>query len=171
MASTELIRAGDITDAIDSNDLLNRIIAQNKQVVKQKVDKRIVLEWLENRKKELRRQYIQKAETAYKEIWSICSSKSVGHNYRVIDVRNRSINQCDDCKYADASSKLSNSSLGNDYKYEKKIADEMNHSVIKALADEMIKVDIEAGIFSWPTEEDYPNIRSSNPTKKRWIFG
>jgi len=172
VASTELVRPGDITNAVDSRDLLDRLMMTNIERITKKVDKRVIDEWLTKRKKELRDQYIARAKPAYQKMWKVCESKKVGHNYRNLDVRGYTIKQCDDCKFACPSSTHSvNDSF--DFARQQRVSNEMNEDQIKALAERMIEVDIEAGIFTWPTAEDYPNIviGDTGTKKKKWIFG
>lgn len=163
---SHLVRPGDITDAIDSRDLLDQIITANTKAIIQKVDKRIVAKWLADKKKEQKSVYVAQAKEAYNKLWAICSDKTVGHNFRNLDVRGYTIKQCDDCKFAKPSSK---DDITGYFATETKTANSMNNDQINALADRMIELDIEAGIFTWATQEDYPNIVYTPPKKRRFF--
>lgn len=166
--------------AIDSHDLLQQMISSNVEKVAQKVDSRIVLKWLGERKKQLKDEYTLKARNAYNEIWSVCTSKKIGHSFNTIDVKGYSVAQCNDCKYCEPALRKpveGSINYGSDkYAYDatKSRTDNMNASLINVLAERMIELDIEAGIFEWPTEDDFPSdFKFSEPVvskKKRKFF-
>lgn len=164
---SELIRPEDITDAIDGRDLLATLVATNVGKVEEKVDLRKRKEWLEEETKRRRAQYYELAKEGYEKIWTVCSKSAVGHNGRNVDRGGYTVKQCDDCKFVFPPSKQGSSY----YSQEKRSADEMNRTLIKSMVERMIELDIEAGIFTWPTIDDYPrSIPSMLGDKKKGWF-
>lgn len=166
--SQALIRPEDITDAVDSRDLLDTVLAQNLERITAKVDKRVTSKWVGEAKETQRARYTNQARGAYQKMWEACGSSSVGHNFRMMEVRGYNVEQCQDCAFAGPSTK----SAGPSRNREARIATDMNNDMMKAMAERMIEVDIEAGLFAWPTNEDYPNIVSKGERMKpRKLFG
>lgn len=164
--STALVRPGDITDAVDSRDLLDTILSQNLERIGSKVDKRIVDTWVVTESKRRKDVYEAKAKAAYEKMWSVCGNSSVGHNLLRHEVRGYNVKQCQDCKWTRHNG---TNYHGEPDTGEERTAAQMNADMINAMVDQMIALDIEAGLFSWPTVEDYPNIRKPR-TKKKGLF-
>jgi dsDNA-binding SOS-regulon protein len=171
MASSALVRPGDIVDVIDSRDLLDQVVTKSVINVQDKVDARTRKAWVSAERKKALGVYIAKAKDAYSRIWDTCGKSSVGHNFRNQDVGGMTLNQCDDCRYSFPTLKKNADFAhgGADYRAQERLTEGMNYDMIKALAERMIEVDTEAGIFAWPTEEDYL-VQTDSKSRKKGFF-
>lgn len=167
--STALIRPGDITDAIDSRDLLTSLMDQNKSRVQGKVDARLAKQWLDDALKNRRERYMRDAKQAYEKIYAVCVESPVGHNFRMIEVMGYNINQCDDCGFCTNSTP--GDSTAGQVSRELSRANDMMDTRNKALADRMIELDIEAQIIEPLKIEDYPGpLMPPREEKKKGLF-
>lgn len=165
-----LVRPDDIVDAVDGQDLLDTLLAKNIQRVSDVNHKREIVAWISDERKKIKDNYVDKARKAYQKIWNTCGSSSVGHNYRLIDQGGYNVKQCDICSHCTTATAIKpNDYNGQSYRMEKRRSESMNDALIGAMADKMIELDLEVGILSWPTEDDYVTAHLPTP-KKRGFF-
>lgn len=160
---TALVRPSDI-DAIDSKDLLSSLVSQSIAAVENKNEARERIAWELDEKKKIRKTYRDRAEAAYRQIWTTCKNSNVGHDWRRVDVNGSNIEMCGICSFhmtRESSDMTSNARLKERY------AKDMNDTLIDQMTDRMLELDLEAGILIYPTKTEMPSHKLS---KKKSFF-
>lgn len=167
---------GDI-EAVDGRDLLDQLVQRNLSAVNDRIHSRECKKWVADERGKIRDKYRGQALEAYNKIWNTCGESSVGHNFRMLEVRGYNINQCQDCKFCGPYNKRPTSLGSESYSYRNQIeiSKSMNVDMANALAEEMIKLDKEASILRMPDEDDFELSRKSKPIEaikgRRRLFG
>lgn len=156
--STDLVRPGDITDAVDSTDLLEQLIETNLEKIAEKnEDRHRKQQSLEARQK-IREEYHNKAKSFYEKQWRFCKNTPVGHSYHGLDINGYTVSVCEVCGKASTPS-ADYSKMSHDAYYiklnMKEEGDIYNNNLIDSLARQMIKIDEEAGLIEWPEPDDF----------------
>jgi len=194
--SIALVRPEDITDAVDSTDLLDTLLTFNLEKIVDKNDQRVREKWASQERDKIRAEYEVRARKAYEKMWDTCYSSKVGHSWLNLDSAGYTLSSCQVCSYTyaaapDATPNPFTKGTYDHNNFEEKrkrknaqgdIAREMNAALITAMKDRMIEVDEEAGILIWPTADDYtgeelveipsPDVVSREANRvKRWFGG
>lgn len=157
--STDLVRPGDISDAVDAQDLIDQFLAQNLDVIGDKRETRLRMDWVDRESRRIREEYEKRAREAYEKMWKECGKTNLGHSFARIDVQGYSVDQCTICTFVKGKAKVTQ----NKYTYSPetddtpvRIAKDMNNDLIDAMARRMIELDEKAAILVWPMPEEMP---------------
>lgn len=150
--STSLVRPGDITDAVDADDLADSLLAANLDKIQDKINQRAREELRKQNEAATFRKYEAKAKAYYQRLWDECGESSVGHSYRGIDTQGQTIKVCDTC----GCSYQNKEDFRDPYKGTYKEYDNFySQDLIRQLAKQMQKLDLDAGLIVTATDEDF----------------
>lgn len=156
---TDLVRPGDISDAVDAQDLLDQFLAKNLNVIGDKREQRLRSDWIDEEARRIRKQYADRARTAYEKMWKECAKTKLGHSFNRIDVKGYSLDQCSICSHTQGEAAKIKNSYSSGFTTDDspvRLAEEMNSALISTMSNRMIELDENAGILVWPQPEEMP---------------
>jgi hypothetical protein len=144
---TDLAVPGDITNPVDSIDLLEQLAERNLERIDDKLRERTAERLRVLRDAEIAKHYQHKATEYYYELWDRCFKSSVSHDYGNLSVRGYTLRVCCTCGHPACPEGAVPSAIS--------IRDTYEQDLVSNLAKTLRKLDEEAGVIEVPKLEDF----------------
>jgi len=144
---TDLVVPGDITNPVDSVDLLEQLAERNLEKIDDRLRERTAERLRVLKDAKIAKHYQHKAKEYYYELWDRCFKSSVSHDYSNLSVHGYTLRVCCTCGHPAYYEGSTSGGIAVRNTYEE--------DLVRNLAKTLRKLDEEAGVIEVPKLEDF----------------